>query len=160
MDAEEAAKSEDLIQGAYKVNGKTLTVLCDSGATHSFISCSCVIALQLPISKLSYDLLVSSHTNKPIKTSQVCVNISLQIEGRTFVANLICLPLSRLDIILGMDWLSANRVMLNCFDKIAVFPSTLSSESITLVNLYLSSLVVNYCGKENQGYVLLSTNVA
>ena len=77
MDAMEAKKFEDLIQGAYEVNGKTLTVLYDSGATHSFISRSCVTALQLPISKLPYDLLVSTPTNKPIKTSQVCVNVSL-----------------------------------------------------------------------------------
>ena len=69
MDAKEAAKSKGLIQGACEVNGKTLTVLYDSGATHSFISHICVTALQLPISQLPYDLLVSTPTNKPIRTS-------------------------------------------------------------------------------------------
>ena len=49
MDAEKAKKSEDLIQGACEVNGK---VLSDSGASHSFISHSCVFVLQLPISEL------------------------------------------------------------------------------------------------------------
>ena len=84
-----------------QVNGRTLTVLYDLSATYSFISCSCVTTLQLPISELPNDLLVSTPINKPIRTSQVCVNIPFQIEGKTFVANLICLPLSGLDIILA-----------------------------------------------------------
>ena len=49
--------------------------------------------------------------------------------------------------------------MLNCSDKTVVFFSVSSSEHQTPVNLYLSSLIVNYCGPENQGYILLSTNV-
>ena len=42
MDAEEAEQSKDLIRGMCKVNDRALTVLYDSGATHSFISYSCV----------------------------------------------------------------------------------------------------------------------
>ena len=41
------------------MNGKTLTVLYDLGATHSFISLDCVTKLKLSVSELSYDLLVS-----------------------------------------------------------------------------------------------------
>ena len=79
MDAEKAAKSEDLIQGMCEVNCRTLTVLYDLGATHPFISYGCMTTLRLPISKLPYDLLVSILTNKPIRTSQVCMNLLLQI---------------------------------------------------------------------------------
>ena len=77
MDAEDPKKSEDLIQGASEVNGKTLTVLYDLSASHSFISYSCVTALQLPIFELSYDFLVFTPTNKLIKINQICVNVSL-----------------------------------------------------------------------------------
>ena len=69
MDAEEATKSEELIQGTCEMKGKTLTVLFDLGVSHSFISRSCVTTLQLLISELSYDLLVSTPTNTLIKTS-------------------------------------------------------------------------------------------
>ena len=92
MDAEEAVQSEELIQGTCEVNSRTLNVLYDLGATHSFISRNCVTTLQLPVFEMPSDLLVSTPTNKPIRTSQVCLNIPFQIEGRTFVANLICLP--------------------------------------------------------------------
>ena len=43
-------------------------------------------------------------------------------DGRSFVANLICLPLSSLDLILGMDWLSANHAMINGSEKSIVLP--------------------------------------
>ena len=92
MDAQEVERSEDLIQGTCEVNGKILTVLYDLGASHFFVSRDCMSALQLPISELPYELLVSTPTNKPIKTNHICMNVSLRIEGRTFTANLICLP--------------------------------------------------------------------
>ena len=57
------------------MNGKTLTVLYDSGATHSFIYLDCVTKLLLPISELPYDLLVSTLTNNPVRTSQVCTKL-------------------------------------------------------------------------------------
>ena len=79
--------------------------------------------------------------NKPIRTSQVCMNLLSQIEDRIFVTNLICLPLSSLDIILHMDWFSANRVMLNYFDKTIVFSSTPSSNSV--IPIY-NTLIISY----------------
>ena len=62
MDVEDVEKSEELIQDACEVNDKVLSVLYDSGASHSFISYSCVSALHLPISEIPYELLVSTPT--------------------------------------------------------------------------------------------------
>ena len=78
-------------------------MLYDSRATHSFISHYCVDKLGLPVSELPYMLIVSTPTGKPVKTCQCCLNFRFQIDGRSFVANLIYLPLSGLDLILGMD---------------------------------------------------------
>ena len=50
--------------------------------------------------------------------------------------------------------------MLNCSDKTIVFSPTLSSESTISVSLYISSLSIDCYGKESQGYVLLSMNMA
>ena len=57
------------------MNGKTLTVLYDSGATHSFIYLDCVTKLLLPIFELPYDLILSALTNNLIRTSQVCMKL-------------------------------------------------------------------------------------
>jgi len=42
MTGAEAAENHDLIQGMCFIKGKTLNVLYDSGATHSFIFNHCV----------------------------------------------------------------------------------------------------------------------
>ncbi|XP_016172678.1 uncharacterized protein LOC107615074 [Arachis ipaensis] len=54
---------------------------------------------------------------------QVCQRVCILISGRSYLANLVCLPLVGLDIILGMDWLNENRVLLDCFERKAIFPS-------------------------------------
>ena len=103
MSGSEAAASDDLIQGKCLIANKLLDVLYDSGATHSFISFTCVERLGLSIVELPYDVMVSTPTNEPVTTSKMCSRCPLAVEGRSFVADLICLPLSHLDVILGMD---------------------------------------------------------
>jgi len=119
----ETTQNHDLIQGMCFIKGKTLNVLYDSGATHSFISNDCVKDLKLPISSLDTNLIISTSTSKFVITNKVCLNYPLFIENRKFLVNLIYLPLSQLDIILGMDWLCANQVILNCAEKSVVFPN-------------------------------------
>nr|KYP37887.1 hypothetical protein KK1_040888 [Cajanus cajan] len=117
----EATQFEDLIEGMCFINGTPLTVLYDSGATHFFISHACVSKLKLHVSSLSFELIVETPTNGSVITSDVCPKCPLTIEGRDFMVDLICLPLSQLDVILGMDWLSSNHVLSNCACKSIVF---------------------------------------
>ena len=49
--------------------------------------------------------------------------------------------------------------MLNCSDKVIVFPSVSSPEFVIPVNLYLSSLAEYHYGDRSQGYALLLTSV-
>ena len=103
MSGSEAAASDDLIQGKCLIANKLLDVLYDSGATYSFISHACVERLGLCTTELPYDVVVSTPTNEPVITSRMCSKCPIIVEGRSFVADLICLPLSYLDVILGMD---------------------------------------------------------
>ena len=77
-------------------------MLYNFGATHSFISHDCVDRLGLPMSKLRYMLIVSTSIGKLVKTCQCCLKCQFQIDGRSFIADLICLPFFGLDLILGM----------------------------------------------------------
>ena len=52
MTEAEAAKNHDLIKGMCFIKGKTLNVLYNSGATHSFISNHCVQHLNMSTSFL------------------------------------------------------------------------------------------------------------
>ncbi|XP_004514614.1 uncharacterized protein [Cicer arietinum] len=69
----------------------------------------------------TYDLIVNTPTSDYVDTSSVCLDISIHVCGRYFRVNLVCLPLRLVDVILGMDWLSANRVRVDFFSKTIEF---------------------------------------
>ena len=129
-------------------------MLYDSGATHSFISHDCVGNLRLSISEMPYTLLISTPTGKPVKTCLCCLKCQFCINDRAYKSDLIYLPLFSLDLILGMDWLSANYVMLDCPEKSIVSPS-IPAES---VGLSLKPIVLYCCKTENQEYILVSVS--
>jgi len=71
LNGAKASKSKDLILGKCFINGIPLLVLFDFGATHSFISCSCVGKLKLFVSSLNKDLVVETPTSGSVLTSNV-----------------------------------------------------------------------------------------
>nr|KYP31810.1 hypothetical protein KK1_047687 [Cajanus cajan] len=146
----EAAQNNDLIQGKCFIKGKTLNVLYDSGATHSFISNDCVQHLQLSVSSLENNLIVSTPTNKYVIANKVCLDCLIFIGDRKFLVNLICLPLSQLDVILGMDWLSSNHVLLNCAEKSIMFSNSKG------LSISLSKPISKSSWGKVQGYLILS----
>jgi hypothetical protein len=50
-------------------------------------------------------------------TRQLCPKVNLKIRGVDFVANLIVLKSKGIDVILGMDWLSKHKVLINYAKK-------------------------------------------
>ncbi|XP_073222358.1 uncharacterized protein [Cicer arietinum] len=116
-----ASEKDNLIQGTCLISDTPLFVLFDCGATHSFVSFDCIRRLGLPVSRLRYDLIVNTPTSDFVKTSSVCLDISIHVCGRDFQVDLVCLPLRLVDVILGMDWLSANRVRVDFFSKTIEF---------------------------------------
>jgi len=78
-------------------------VLYDSGATHSFVSNECVRRLGLVMRELGCELIVVTLTSSEVSTTSVYVGCLMEVAGRKFKVNLICLPMKGLDVILGMD---------------------------------------------------------
>ena len=81
-----------------------LAVLYDSGATHSFISRVCVEKLVLPVSSLKFDLIVNILASGSVLTSDLCLQCPVLIFYRQFLIDIVVLPLSQIDVILGMEW--------------------------------------------------------
>ncbi|XP_047149153.1 uncharacterized protein LOC124821327 [Vigna umbellata] len=117
-----ATSSGNLIFGDCLLYGKPCCVLYDSGATHSFISKACVEKVGITESEMQFDLVVSTPAAGEVRTSTVCVRCPIEVEGRRFKVNLICLPLQGLEVILGMDWLTTNHILIDCGEKRLVFP--------------------------------------
>nr|KYP32553.1 hypothetical protein KK1_046740 [Cajanus cajan] len=119
----EAETPSELVKGKGKVDGNDVSILFDSGASHSFISYECVARLNLVGSSLCVNLVVSTPTLGSILTFEVCFRCPVEVEGRCYKVNFFCLPLSDLDVILGMDWLSANRILIDCSERRLIFPT-------------------------------------
>jgi len=149
-----ANRASNLIIGSYVIDGRSLCVLYDSGATHSFVSKSIVLELGLPMRELQYDLVVSTPAFGLIRTSTLCARCRIEVEGRQYRVNLICLPLEGLDVILGMDWLSANHILIDCNEKKVLFPSPEGEEVL------LSSRQVDQAIQEGSQCFLILTQLS
>jgi len=106
-------------------------VLYDSGATHSFVSNECVRRLSLVMRELACELIVVTPTSGEVSTTSVCVGCPMEVAGRKFNVNLICLPMEGLDVILSMDWLASNHVVIDCGQRRVVFPNAEGLELIS-----------------------------
>ncbi|XP_014489906.1 uncharacterized protein LOC106752685 [Vigna radiata var. radiata] len=117
----EAISSGNLIINCGLLFGVPCVMLFDSGAIHSFISEACVKKLGLSVEELDLGLVVSIPASGLVRTFSICVRCLIVVEGRRFKVNLIYLPLEGLEVILGMDWLSANRILIDCGNKELMF---------------------------------------
>ncbi|XP_050915018.1 uncharacterized protein LOC127129967 [Lathyrus oleraceus] len=108
------------------------------GAPHSFISLDFAKRLNLELYVMCGRMVIDTPTMGSVTTSSVCLKCPLNICDKDFKVDLVCLPLSQLDVILGMDWLRANHVYINCFAKAVFFLET-EKEG----DLFLSTQQVN-----------------
>jgi hypothetical protein len=113
---EEAQEAPDVVIGTFFVNDTSAVVLFDSGASHSFIFAAYVEKHNLPIALLRCQMIVSS-PGGDMPTRQLCPKVNLKIRGLDFVTNMIVMESKGIDIILGMDWLSKHKVLINYTKK-------------------------------------------
>ncbi|XP_020963973.1 uncharacterized protein LOC110265353 [Arachis ipaensis] len=145
------------MRGICLFGDKSLVALYDTGASHSFILFAKVEELSLKVSELPFDM----HVHTPYQTVMIrsgCRQVGFKLEGIDFVHDLICLPMVGLEMILGFDWLSKNRVLLDCFEWTIRFMPNGENGAVVAMGYYLNSVMVHCSGKECQGYVLLAAN--
>ena len=89
-------------------------MLFDSGASHSFITASIMIELGLEVETLEEPLYVSSPQGIRARIGMICRGCELEISGTLLTVDLRIMDMSEFDVILGMDWLTAYRVVIDC----------------------------------------------
>ena len=72
------------------------------------------------IEPLAYDMHVTSPLGHSVRVNRVYKNCPLVIHDREFSVYLITLPFHEFDLILGMDWLSKHRAIIDCDKKTIV----------------------------------------
>ena len=86
-------------------------VLFDYGASHSFIAASIVIELGLEVETLEEPMYVSSPLGTRARIRMICRGCELEISRILLTVDLRVMAMLEFDVILGMDWLTAYRVL-------------------------------------------------
>jgi hypothetical protein len=118
MSSDEAQQAQDVVLGMFLISSHPITILFNSGTSHSFITSSFVAKHNLLIANMKHTMLVSSPGGE-MRTKLICPSVSISIRGVDFLSNLILLDSKGINIILGMDWLSKYDEVIQC-DKKAV----------------------------------------
>ena len=79
-----------------------------------FIVASCVKGLSLEVETLEKSLYVNSPLGTRASVDKICRACKLEISGILLTMNLRVIDMSEFDVILGMDWLTAHRVVIDC----------------------------------------------
>jgi hypothetical protein len=140
---EDAQAAPNVIVGMILINDNGAIVLFDSGASHSFVAANFVQKPNLPLCMIKNRMIVSS-PGEDMHARHVCPKVSILIRGVEFLANLIVLESKGIDVILGMDWLSKHKGMINCPKK-AVRLTTSSGKEMEYVakNLVIDKAASN-----------------
>ena len=104
---------QSVIQGMFFLSRLWAKILFYSGASHSFVAASSVDALGLEVETLEEPLYVSSPLCTRVRIDKICRGCELEILGILLTVDLQVMDISDYDVILGMDWLTAHRVIID-----------------------------------------------
>ena len=94
------------------------------------------------LSSMNGEMVVDLPAKGSVTTYLVCLKCPLSILNKDFAVDLVCLPLSGLDVILGMKWLEYNYVHINCYNKSMRF-SSIEEEAGLLTVGQLKKLMIS-----------------
>ena len=120
MKAREDQDALEVIAGIFSLYDIEMYALIDLGSPHSYVCIEHVFDKTTSVERLLYDMHVTSPLGQSVKVNRVYKNCPIVIHDREFSATLIALPFHEFDLILGMDWLSKHRAIIDCDKKTVV----------------------------------------
>ena len=107
-----------MVTGTLTICSKQAVVLFDSGATHSFISPSFSLCLDMRFDVLNSPLTVHTPVGEVNLINRFLLGCEVCIEDEILLVDLVELEILEFDVILDMDWLFVHHVVLDCFNKV------------------------------------------
>jgi hypothetical protein len=121
-----------VLTGKFFINDTPVKILFDFGATHSFISENLLgkLGMRGSHTKPAYKIItlggnISSHI--------VTVGVPLKLGSKIIQSNLVTINLEGMDVILGMDWMTQHKVVLDISDRVV----EIHSPTVRHTTLYL-----------------------
>ncbi|XP_061373862.1 uncharacterized protein LOC133316158 [Gastrolobium bilobum] len=117
LDQHVADQAAELVKGMIYICGEDLAVLFDSGATNSFIVDYVAKAFDLFTDRLQVPMRITTATGEVTKTDLICRDVEFIYKGKKYKQDFIVLPIVKINLILGMDWLAKQRVVIDCDNR-------------------------------------------
>ena len=128
--AREEQDAPEVIASIFSLYDIEMYALIDPGSTHSYVCIEHVFDKIPAVEQLEYDMHVTNPLGHSVSVNSVYRNCPIVIQAREFLADLITLPFREFDLILGMDWLSKHRAIVDCGQKTVVLRCSDLSEVI------------------------------
>jgi hypothetical protein len=125
-------KGASVLTGTFSINDTPVKILFDSGAAHSFMSENLLgkLGLRGSHTKLAYKIITPGGN---ISSHVVTFGVPLNMGSKKIQSNLITINLAGMDVILGMDWITQHRVVLDILDRVV----EINSPTVGHTTLYL-----------------------
>ncbi|GJW77988.1 putative reverse transcriptase domain-containing protein [Tanacetum coccineum] len=118
----EAPQDPNIVTGTFSLNDHFATVLYDSGVDYSFISTKNLSLIDMKTSVINPGYKIEIANGLKVENNKIVRGCRLELEGHTFIIDLIPFEHGSFDVIVGMDWLSKCGAKIFCFEKIVQIP--------------------------------------
>jgi hypothetical protein len=108
----ELPEGTPIMTGTFSINHYPVTVLFDTGATHSFISTKLGTKIGLDIYPVNGIYMITTPGGS-ISSNHVCRGVLIQIGSNLMRADLLLLDLKGMDVLLGMNWMTQYHVSID-----------------------------------------------
>ena len=130
MKAREDQNAPEVIEGIFSLYDTEMHALIDLGSTHSYVCMEHVFEKVPAMEKLAYDMHVISSLGHNVSVNIIYRICPIVIQTKEFLTDLITLLFREFDLILGMDWLSKHRAIVDCGQKTVVLRCSDQNEVI------------------------------
>ena len=117
----EASDSKSVVTGQPSSSGTLLSMLFDSGATHSFVATRVMDQLCRPDSELDRPKVVILPRGDQVVSRRGIRALPVTVDGRELHVDVMELEMADFDLILGMDLLEKYKANIDCKRKTVTF---------------------------------------
>ncbi|GJT96800.1 putative reverse transcriptase domain-containing protein [Tanacetum coccineum] len=112
----------NVVTGTFLFNDHYACILFDSSAEKSFVSSAFTPFIDIAATALNTSYEVELADGKVVSTNTVFRGCTLVLLNHVFKIDLLPTRLGSFDVIIGMDWLSYHRAVIDCYEKIIRIP--------------------------------------
>ncbi|GJX61088.1 putative reverse transcriptase domain-containing protein [Tanacetum coccineum] len=119
---ENPQQNPNVVTGTFLLNDHYACILFDSGAEKSFVSSAFTPFIDIAPTALNTSYEVELADGKVVSTNTILRSCTLVLLNHVFKIDLLPTRLGSFDVIIGMDWLSYHRAVIDCYKKIVRIP--------------------------------------